>query len=240
MSAPRIAVLCSHRELDSGPHDGQQFVNQAYLAAVEAAGGTPFALPHLDADRVLDLLSLADGVLIPGGPDVDPRLYHQQPRPKLGEVCPRRDEIDRLVVEYVRERPELPVLGICRGAQSMNVFAGGTLTQDIGSEVEGALKHSQSAPRWYPTHDINVAEASRLREILGTDRLSVNSFHHQAVAQAAEGFRAVAHAEDGVIEAIEREDAPFCIGLQCHPELMAPRDERIARIFEAFVAACQG
>ncbi|MGC9316946.1 MAG: gamma-glutamyl-gamma-aminobutyrate hydrolase family protein, partial [Armatimonadota bacterium] len=211
----------------------------AYLDCLERAGATPLMIPDLADDRLLSLLELAQGLLVTGGGDFDPRTYGRQPHAKLGSINPRRDHLDRIAIEFALGRPEIPLLGICRGIQSLNVVAGGTLLQDVGSEVEGALKHGQSAPGWYATHDISLAEGSRLREILGCERVAVNSFHHQAVDQVAEGFRAVAHTDDGVIEAIERGDGAFCIGLQCHPELMAPRDERMAGIFEAFVAACR-
>lgn len=237
MAAPLIAVLCNHTD-GEGPFAEKQLVNQAYLDGLERAGGVPLLVPDADDDTILALLEVARGVLVTGGADFDPRSYGRQPHAKLGSLNPRRDHLDYVALEYALARPELPVLGICRGIQALNVVAGGTLVQDVPSQVEGALKHAQNAPGRHPTHDLTLAGDSRLRAILGTERLAVNSFHHQAVEEPAPWFRAVAWSDDGVIEAIERESGNFCLGLQCHPELLAPRDERFAAIFAAFVRAC--
>ncbi len=239
MSAPIVAALCNPVEGDAGAFSARQVLNQAYVDALVGAGATPLLVPCLeDDDRIIALLERADGLLITGGADFDPRAYGQQPQSKLGAVSPARDHLDRVAVSYALERPEVPVLGICRGIQSLNVVAGGDLVQDIPSQVEGALKHSQSAPGWWGTHDIDIAKDSRLREIVGAVRLPVNSFHHQAVSSVAPGFEVVARTDDGVTEAIERTEGGFCMGVQFHPELMASHDSRIAALFEAFAAAC--
>ncbi len=239
MASARIAVLCNHTDGDGGAFAARQLVNQAYLDCLEAAGATPVPVPDMADKRILDVLGLCTGLLVTGGADVDPRTYGEQPRPKLGSINPRRDHLDRVAIEHALAA-DMPLLGICRGIQALNVMAGGTLLQDVGSQVDGALKHNQGAPGWYATHDLDIADGSLLRDILGCARVGVNSFHHQAVADPAPGFRATAHTADGVIEAIEREGGGFCLGLQCHPELMAARDERIARVFVRFVAACEG
>ncbi len=237
MPAPVIAALCNLNEGDGGAFSARQVLNQAYVDALLAAGATPLPVPCLDDnERIIALLERADGLLVTGGPDFDPRAYGEQPHAKLGSIAPARDHLDRVAIAYALDRPDLPVLAICRGIQSLNVVAGGSLIQDVPSQVAGALKHSQSAPGWYGTHDIEVAEGSRLREVLGAPRLSVNSFHHQAVREAAPGFEVSARTEDGVVEAIERGGGAFCVGVQFHPELMAARDPRIAALFKAFVA----
>jgi putative glutamine amidotransferase len=239
VSAPIIAALCNQTESEGGAFSPRQVLNQAYVDALVAAGATPLPVPCLDDDeRIIALLERADGLLVTGGSDFDPRAFGEQPHLKLGSVSPQRDHLDRVAIRYALDRPELPVLGICRGIQSLNVVAGGTLIQDVASQVPGALKHAQSAPGWYGTHDIEVSEGSLLREILGADRVSVNSFHHQAVREAAPGFEVSARTDDGVIEAIERREGVFCMGVQFHPELMAGRDARTAGLFRAFVAAC--
>ncbi len=239
MTSPRIGVLCNQQDGDGGTFSQRQIVNQSYLQCLESVGATPLLIPHLADERVLELLELCHGLLVTGGADFDPRSYGRPPHAGLGSVVPRRDHLDRVAIGELLQRPEMPMLGICRGIQAINVVAGGTLIQDVPSEVPGALKHSQSAPGWYGTHDIDIAEDSILAEILGARRVAVNSYHHQAVDDVAPGFRAVAHSGDGVVEAIERSDAAFCLGLQCHPELMAPRDGRFMRIFSDFVDACR-
>jgi putative glutamine amidotransferase len=239
MTRPRIGVLCNHSDGDGGPFSERQLVNQAYLDRLEEAGAACLLIHDTSDEMIVALMEMCDGLLVTGGADFDPRAYGRQPQAKLGSVNPRRDHIDSVAVSYALERPELPMLGICRGIQSINVIAGGTLLQDVTSEVEDALKHAQSAPGWYGTHDITIAEGSRLREILGAERVAVNSYHHQAVDDPAPGFSIVARTDDGVAEAIERDEADFCIGLQFHPEVMAHRNEQLAGIFAAFVAACR-
>ncbi len=239
MSKPLIAVTCSFRNTGEGPWSANQNVGQPYVLSLELAGGTPLFVPCLeDRDEVSRLLEMADALLVTGGPDFEPRDYGQQPHAKFGSVSPERDLLDRWVLEFSQANPDLPVLGICRGIQSMNVIAGGTLVQDIPSEVTGALKHSQGAPGWYGTHDIEVTEGSRLREIFGSARVSVNSFHHQAVLDVAPGWKIVARADDDVVEAIERVDGGFGLGCQFHPELMVERKPMILALFQAFVGAC--
>ncbi len=240
MGKPLIAVTCSFSNTGQTPFSANQSVGQPYVLALELAGGTPVFVPGLeDRDEVERLLAMADGLLVTGGPDFDPRRYGEQPHAKFGSVSPERDLLDTWVLEFSQENPDLPVMGICRGVQSMNVIAGGTLVQDIPSEVAGALKHNQGAPGWYGTHDIEVAEGSRLREIFGSHRVSVNSFHHQSVLDVAAGWRVVARTDDGVVEAIERVDGGFGLGCQFHPELMVEREPMILALLQAFVSACK-
>lgn len=236
---PRIGVLCNHTDGDGGPFSERQLVNQAYLDRIDEVGGSCLLIHDCADEDIMALVDLCDGLLVTGGSDFDPRAFGRQPHAKLGSVSPRRDHLDRVAVQHALDRPELPMFGICRGIQSINVVAGGSLVQDVGSQVEGALKHNQSAPGWYGTHDIELVESSRLADIVGEGRVSVNSYHHQAVDAVAPGFEIVARTEDGVVEAIERTDAAFCLGVQFHPEIMAHRDERMMRIFTAFVEACR-
>ena len=238
MAMPRIGVLCNHADTDSGAFAERQLVNQPFLDRIEDNGGVPLLIPDLRDDAIVDLLALCDGLHVTGGPDVAPRRYGRHPQAKFGSVSPRRDHLDAIAVGYALERPEMPVLGICRGIQAINVVAGGTLVQDVPSEVKGALKHGQGAPGWYGTHDITVVEGSRLHGILGCERASVNSYHHQAVDDLAPGFRIVARSDDRVVEAIEREEGALCLGLQFHPEIMAHRDETLMPIFAGVVEAC--
>jgi putative glutamine amidotransferase len=142
-------------------------------------------------------------------------------------------------VEFALERPDLPLLAICRGIQSVNVFAGGTLHQDIKAEVRGALQHSQSAPRWHGSHAIEIDKASRLGELLGAESCRVNSFHHQAVRDVAPGWRVTATAADGVVEAMEHSEGAFRVAVQFHPEWMADQDPLMSTIFAGFTAAAR-
>lgn len=192
MSTPRIGVLCNHTDSDSGPFSERQVVNQPYLDRIAEAGGSCLLIHDCDDEQIVDLLEICDGLLVTGGADVDPREYSRQPQAKLGSVNPRRDHLDRVAIEYALGRPDMPMLGICRGIQAINVVAGGSLHQDIETAVDGALKHKQTAPGWFGTHDIEIPEGSLLHEILGCGNCSVNSYHHQAVNAVAEGFGVVA------------------------------------------------
>ncbi len=236
---PPIGILCS---LTSGASDSpQNTCPHAYCRAVLAAGGAPVLIPYSeDPDATTTALSLVRAVLITGGVDVDPQAYGQEPQRALGEISPQRDEIDKVAVDFALRRPDLPVLGICRGVQALNAFAGGTLIQDIPSRVPEAVKHTQSAPNWHGTHSIAIEPGSVFASAVGEAPLMVNSFHHQAVDEPAEGFRIVARARDGVCEALEREGARFCVGVQFHPEHMVGRQDRLVALFSRFVDEAGG
>ena len=237
---PLIAVLANMLRNDGGEFSLLDIANRPYHDAVVAAGGIPFIIPCTeDAEAVTALLNMAHGILMTGGADVGPGEYGEEPHASLGSILPLRDSLDRLVVEYAQKRPHLPPLGICRGIQSLAVFAGGTLYQDIAAQVEGHLQHSQKAPGDYGLHWVTLAPDSLLAGLTGESVIATNSFHHQAVRDLPPGFRAVGHAPDGVIEAIERPDADFCLGVQFHPELMVKKHRFAAALFSAFCTAAR-
>lgn len=208
-----------------------------YVEAIERAGGIAVALAPADhVDRVLQTLRKLDAVLLPGGSDIDPCHFGEEVLPENGWIEPGRDRLE-LAVARLALGEGIPVLGICRGAQVLNVGAGGDLYQDIHTQTTSRLQHSQQAPDWYPTHRIEVASGSRLAGILDVPHLRVNTFHHQAVRRVAANLVAVAHSDDGLVEAIEAPAHPFALGVQWHPELMAARNPRQQKIFDAFVHA---
>lgn len=240
MERPVIGLSCGRREDQS-----QAFLHVAYLEAVAAAGGLPVVLPPLEpggldlAQVAAALLARVDGLLLTGGDDLDPRHYGQEPDPRLGWVDPDRDALElALAQEALRRRT--PLLAICRGVQVLNVAAGGDLHQDLGEVAR--LQHSQRAPRWHRSHPVRVHPGSRLAQLLDTPggEVAVNSFHHQAVRQVAPGFRAVAHASDGVVEAIERAgEDHFCVGVQWHPEHLVGRWPEQRGLFRGLVEAAR-
>lgn len=235
---PIIAVLGGLIQTDAGEFSTRDGIPRAYALAIMAAGGVPFMVPCLeDEEAVQALLGRAEGLLISGGADVSPDEFGQEPRPQLGGVEPLRDRLDQIAVRYALAHPDLPVLGVCRGIQALAVFAEGTLIQDIPSQVPEAIQHSQKAPGWHGSHEIAIESNSLLAAATGRTRAMVNSYHHQAVDQLPDGFRATARTSDGVIEGMERPESRFCLGLQFHPELMAPRHPFIAMIFGRFMAA---
>jgi putative glutamine amidotransferase len=222
--------------------------NGHYTAALAACDAIPLAIPlDLPEPILRDIFERLDGLLLAGGVDVDPAHYGEARHPKLGEVDAARDATELALARWALAA-DLPILGICRGIQSLNVAAGGSLYQDIASQIPAALRHDYQVDKvgWEKlTQRVRLAEASHLGAIMGDGVLAdgfvrTNSFHHQAVKTAGEGFIVVAAAEDGVIEAIEKPACRFAIGVQWHPEGMFRVDAPSRRLFETFVAACRG
>ena len=208
-----------------------------YVESVTRAGGAPVLLEPTDDPA--DALARVDGLLLTGGPDVDPARYGQAPHPAT-EIDAPRDRFEVPIAQSALDR-DLPLLAICRGVQVLNVAAGGTLVQDIPSAVATRLNHDIPQPKDAPAHDVRITPGTRLAKTLGPSTraggaCTVNSRHHQAIARVAPPFVVTAEAEDGVIEAIERPDARFCIGVQWHPENFW-RTGEFAPLFDAFVRA---
>ena len=215
-------------------------VSRAYLAALESAGGAPLIVPlGLSQASWRALFDRLDGVLIPGGGDIGlQRLGIEGPAP-LKETSEERDLLEFALVRWAVDEGR-PILGICRGAQVMNVVLGGTLSLDLRTQVPGALTHDlpQETPRHLPAHGLQIEPGSRLERALGASEVAVNSFHHQAPREVPPGARIAARAPDGVVEGLELPGHPFAVGVQWHPEEM--QDEPAMRaLFEAFVASCR-
>ncbi len=229
---PLIGISCSYDQ-----KEGRFFLPEAYCEAVVKSGGFPVILPGTGGIKsVRPYFAAIKGLILAGGGDVDPVHFNEEPQPGLGEITPDRDRFEIMLIKAALKK-NLPVLGICRGAQVLNVACGGTVIQHIASGVKKPLKHFQSAPRWYPTHEIAIVDSSRLAKIIGTKAARVNSFHHQAVRQPAPGFTACARSSDEVIEAIEHPGYRFVIGVQWHPECMVDKDKNSAQLFREFIAA---
>lgn len=213
------------------------YLSRHYSEAVEAAGGAPVhisLIPHVD--YVESIVEALDGILLPGSDsDVDPLRYGQQPHPALGAVHTIKDETDLLVIEAAEKR-QMPLFAICFGMQVLNVSRGGTLIQDIRSQVQDAIKHEQGAPRDRRSHRVSFLENTKLTTIGGVLDATVNSHHHQAIESVGANLIATAWATDGVIEALEdpRPDR-FVLAVQWHPELGWQDDELSQRLFKSFV-----
>ena len=192
-------------------------LGMTYVESVRKAGGIPFVIPlTTDTSQISDIVSVIDGLIMSGGEDVSPFLFSEEPHVKLGEVVPDRDVFDLELIKQAIAAGK-PVLAICRGEQVLNVALGGSLYQDIPSQVEGAVQHSQKAPRDYGSHSIKIVEGSLLYKLLGVNEIKVNSFHHQSVKDLGTGLKVTASAPDGVVEAIELEGGRG-LGVQFHPE----------------------
>ena len=226
--------------IDNGgnfPGYRRSYVNDDYIISVIEAGGTPFIIPmNTNEENIKAQLELVDGLILSGGHDVDPLLFGEEPHQKLGETLPERDVFDLNLIKYAKEF-KIPTLGICRGHQILNVANGGTLHQDL-SLIDGCyIKHNQQKLPHQGTHTTKVEKNSTLNTILG-DEVMTNSFHHIAVNKVASGFKAVAFAKDGVIEAIESLETPFRLGVQWHPEMMSKTSDKMFDLFKYFINKC--
>ena len=213
------------------------YLARHYSEAIEAAGGAPIHISLIpNADYIESVVEGLDGILLPGSDsDVDPLRYGQQPHPALGAVQTIKDETDLLVIEAA-ERLRIPLFAICFGMQILNVSRGGSLIQDISSQVPEAIKHEQGPPRDRPSHRVTLLDNSKLSNIAGTLDTVVNSHHHQAIESIGANLVATAWSTDGVIEAIEdpRPDR-FVLAVQWHPELGWQNDVLSQRLFQTFV-----
>lgn len=226
-TAPPVAVTAPRRLVD-----GRERVtlNTAYVHALESAGLVPLAVPTmLAAERAGAALAAVRGLVLTGGEDVAPDRYGAMPHPRLGKVDPVRDAAELALIAAARSR-RLPILAICRGIQILNVALGGTLYQDLGSERPGSVPHAGATTR----HAVRVEAGSLLERTLGTQSATVNSRHHQAIRDLAPALKAVAWADDGVIEGAEPADAgaPWIVGVQWHPEDLTER-----ALFDGFARA---
>lgn len=236
---PRIAVSGVVRGWEGAERTG---VNASYVRSVLKAGGVPVILsPLVGAARAAAALDGCDGLLLTGGEDVDPGLYGEGPSPLLGTVDRERDLFELALFAAARPR-EIPVLGICRGIQLVNVALGGTLWQDLASERRCLVDHEPRAPRERRTHRVDLAAGSRVARLLGAERLEVNSIHHQGIKTLAPGLVASGWAEDGLVESVESApDGGWLVAVQWHPEEMhadAAAPER--GLFSALVDAASG
>ncbi len=217
-------------------------VGETYVRAVHEGGGVPVIIPPLltEADWRPLLLRL-DGLLLTGGEDIAPLHYGEGPQSWLGGVDEERDASELGLVEQALAL-ELPILGICRGQQLLNVALGGTLYQDITAQLSQALEHAlvPGRPMERITHSVTIEPDSTLAEVLGGVEFGVNSAHHQAVRRPGEGLRVVARSEDGVIEGLELLDHPFCLSVQWHPEAMLKVNATMKPLFRALVVAATG
>jgi putative glutamine amidotransferase len=217
MMRPLIGISSSHILIDGKPYHRMYAKN---AEAIAAAGGLPVYIPtDLPDDMLRDLYERLDAVLLPGGPDVDPAEYGQARHPRLGHVDSHRDALELTLARWA-VADDRPLFGICRGHQVINVALGGTLVQDIPSDVNTTLEHDihDDRPRGTRLHTIAIDGESQLARILGTAQVAVNSLHHQSVAQPAPDVRITAHAPDGVVEALEIPHRRFALSVQWHPE----------------------
>lgn len=232
---PIIGVVCAKMYFPNNHFDPYYYVGSSYVHGIARTGGTPLIVPLLDGQPTTyaAMLESLDGLLLTGGEDPAPHLYGEEPLQGLGEVEYERDLAELALIKLAIEQKK-PILGICRGMQILNVACGGTLIQDIPSQVPGAYQHKQNGSRQYGAHKVQL-QPGFVADALGQTEVLVNTSHHQAVKDVAPGFKVTGVAADGVIEAIESLDGLY-IGLQWHPERMWLHDANMLNIAEAFVA----
>jgi putative glutamine amidotransferase len=214
-----------------------------YVRAVETAGGLPLVFAHGKPEDAPGLaaeyLDRVDALVLSGGADVDPALYGEARHATVDRVFPERDAFELALCREALRR-DMPTLAICRGHQLLNVATGGTLFQDIASQVEAAMVHDPDQERWERCHDVDVLPGTRLHEILGQERVAVNSFHHQAVKELGRGLVLSARGcDDGIIEGMEMPDRRFVIGVQWHPESFWDKPQGFQPLFQALVNAAR-
>ncbi|HEV2474666.1 MAG TPA: gamma-glutamyl-gamma-aminobutyrate hydrolase family protein [Chthonomonadales bacterium] len=215
-------------------------LRETYIAAVEKAGAAAMPLPPAPEDSLRKQLGELDGLLLSGGPDLAPRWFGEAPHPGLGEVEEDRDSSEMALIRMALEQ-DMPIFGICRGIQILNVALGGDLFQHIPDQCPSGIEHQQknrNAAREITSHEICIAAGSRMEQIAGSRTMETNSFHHQALRRIAAGLRVTARAQDGVVEAVEDPTRTFLLAVQFHPEDTAPSQDQSARLFAEFVRAC--
>ncbi|MCT3035546.1 gamma-glutamyl-gamma-aminobutyrate hydrolase family protein [Pediococcus parvulus] len=219
---PVIAITADVRVADSEVINERRadFAPRGAVDAVLAASGLPIVLPYTAPELSEELVNTFDGLLIPGGPDVDPTFFGEEPIPEIGRTYYKRDAFEIALVKATMAAKK-PIFGICRGIQVINIAMGGTVFQDLGVQDPSCrIRHAQAAPGEFPTHHVVIEPHSYVRSILKTDRSYVNSRHHQAVRKVAVGLTVSAQSDDQVIEAVESTQNSEIVAVQWHPENM--------------------
>ncbi len=224
----RVVIAMPRMSTDPEPTVAQS----KYMESLARAGAGMCWVELSDPEQAVQDALTCDGLLLPGGGDMDPKFYGQERIPACGEPNLLRDAAEPLLLRAFLAADK-PVLGICRGIQVMNAVLGGDLYQDIKP-----FEHLPHNGHWAKVHTVTVRRGTLLSRILGQDTVLVNSQHHQAVDRVAPGFTLAALSEDGIVEAIEKPDARFCLGVQWHPEWLSDADPAMQGLFDAFVNAC--
>jgi len=238
---PLVALTTSF-DLRAGSHGRPQVVLYgAYVAALDAAGlAAVLVSPSHSLDSIESLVAHCSGLVLSGGGDIDPRRYGEEPGPGLDSVSAERDEAESRALNAAMERG-MPIFGICRGIQLMNVCFGGSLYQDIDRDRPmPSVAHQQEGPWSARSHHVTIHEQSLLRRIVGEPEIQINSFHHQAIKDVAPSLAVTAVAEDGLVEAVEMREYPWGLAVQWHPErheASAPNTDPDRRLFVAYAEA---
>ena len=223
---------------DLGAEDQDwNYIAGDYMYMTEKCGGVPIVIPIESTENIDEILSVLDGIIISGGSDVDPSLYGEEPHEKLGKVNIGRDIFEDALIKKAVAM-DMPVLGICRGIQAINVAIGGTLYQDVKSQLQARPHSKDDVKRNLAWHEVHLKEGSRIREIFGKGSIMTNSFHHQAVKVPGEGAVVTGTGPDDIAEVLEMPDKRFVVAVQWHPEMMFDSEEQL-KLCRAFVESCK-
>lgn len=236
---PLIGIPC--RSIPGADHNLRFGILATYTRAVDLAGGAPVLIPlQLSEETLQSIFARLDGLLLAGGLDVHPNEFGEELLPECGAIDMPRDQAELALTRWALAASQ-PVFGICRGIQVLNVAAGGSLYQDIASQLTTDLKHDYHTPEARVlAHTVEIESASRVARTMGTTHVEVNSLHHQALKEIAPGLHVVARSPDGIVEAVEAtDDHRFVVGVQFHPEWLLDEDARMARLFEDFVSSAR-
>lgn len=230
MKSPVIGITCA-----THPKEEKYYIVKDYVKAVDASGGIPVLIPPCESEtRIKEIAGFVDALLLSGGKDLDPKLYGEEPV-GVWRIDPEKDALEMALTRAVLKR-NIPILGICRGCQVLNVLGGGNLIQHL-SVKEKKIKHWQTAPDNYPTHELELKKHTKLRQIVGKERIRVNSFHHQGIGDVARDYRISAVAADGTVEGLENDSKSWVIGIQFHIEYLWEEYPEFKRVFTDFVKA---
>ena len=208
-----------------------------YVSAVEKSGGVPLVLPYCDGAELDRFVEECDGFFFTGGADVAPERYGEARSDACGEVEMKRDDLEFRAFEKII-KTEKPILAICRGMQLINVALGGTLYQDIPSEIKTEILHRQTEPLLEISHEVSVLPNTPLFDLVGKNRVAANSFHHQCIKSFGKGLLPMAKADDGIVEAVYLDGARYLRAYQWHPERICDRNRENRLIFDDFIKAC--
>ena len=233
MSKPIIGIFPSFNN-----EKNQVFIDSVYIDEIVDSGGIPYIIPiSPDPERNIEFIESIDGLILSGGVDIDPKYYGEENTGKSVEISPIMDESEAVLVRLAMEA-DIPILGICRGMQSLNVFCGGTLIQDIPSEYGESVIHRLDNPNDAAFHNITIEKASPLSDAIGFGVHHINSYHHQAIKELAPGFCTAAVADDGIIESIYCENKKYVLGVQWHPERDYHAVPDSKKILDKFIGIC--
>ncbi|MEL7623072.1 MAG: gamma-glutamyl-gamma-aminobutyrate hydrolase family protein [Clostridiales bacterium] len=235
MMKPVIGVVPSLQLLDAR-YSYTMRPNNA--EAISDHGGLPLLLPYTEDESALSqILSLVDGIYFTGGCDILPSYFGEEPIQTLGSLCPPRDAFE-IALYRLASAADMPMFGVCRGMQIMNIAAGGSIYQDLYAQLPKAGCHSQKdLPGEFAFHSIGLSPGCKMAQLLGAEKLAVNSFHHESVKDTAPGYRISAAAPDGVIEGMESQTLTYSLAVQWHPEYMYGKSPLFGRLYSSFVEA---